>query len=203
PQELLNHANDLGYPCLIKPARFAFQALGWKATVCTGPEMVQQFANTWPTSVEAMLVQQLLRGWRYNCQFVARQGDLLTYFEHLVIRTDRFDGTGLVVESSSVAPTPEHFHATRALARELRYTGPGCLQVLRDPASDTWGVLELNPRLAASCGFPLACGVNLMALAIDAVDPASRTANPLRDLSDVTYRPGVRLDWLGGDLRGL
>jgi biotin carboxylase len=153
PQELLNHANDLGYPCLIKPARSAFQALGWKAAVCTGPKMVQQLAETWPTSVEAMLVQQLLRGWRYNCQFVATQGNLLTYFEHLVIRTDRFDDTGLMVEGSSVAPTPEHFHATRALARELRYTGPGCLQVLCDHANDTWGVLELNPRLAVRCGI--------------------------------------------------
>jgi hypothetical protein len=42
-----------------------------------------------------------------------------------------------------------------------------------------------------------------MELAIDAVEPASRTVNPLRDLTGVTYRPGVRLDWLGGDLRGL
>jgi hypothetical protein len=64
-------------------------------------------------------------------------------------------------------------------------------------------VLELNPRLAGACGFPLACGVNLVELAIDVVEPASRTVKPLRELSDVTYRPGVRLDWLGGDLRGL
>ena len=136
-----------------------------------------------------------------NCNFAAWHGELRVYYEHRVIRTDRPNGTGYIVDAVSIPPTPALRRHTEAFARHFDYTGVGCAQFLVDPQSGAIAFLELNPRLDASCSLPFACGYDFPLLALEI---ARRRAGDRADLPAAgEYRVGVRGNWLLGDLKAL
>ena len=188
---LLGAVHDVGFPCVIKanetPKLFLEKE---KAMVCHS-EVDVVTPDPWPAGAVA-LVQRWVPGLRRNCHFVARQGRVLAYFEQQVLRTDHFDGTGLGVDSVSVAPTPELSHYTGRLVWELAYSGPGCAQFLRDDATSAAMFLELNPRFDSTIALPYQCGCDLPLVALQAAGG--------KEIVAPEYKAGKRIRWLVRDM---
>ena len=126
----------------------------------------------------------------------------MAYFEYKILRTDRVDGTGYLVEGVSVEPTAKLRKHTQALAGYLGYCGVGSVQFLVDEANDSAAVLEINPRLGASCALPFHCRCDLPRLAAENAEymAGARQAPSVRSTD---YAIGERLVWTFGDLQGM
>ncbi|MCA1798169.1 MAG: ATP-grasp domain-containing protein [Xanthomonadaceae bacterium] len=186
-RELLDAASQIGLPLAIKCPDSSRLINGRKAAACISDAQLSAFAGArYP-----LIVQRWFCGTRHNCQFIARDGELVAYFQQAVVRTDEADGTGFGIEGVSVEPSAELAGYCRALCRRLNYHGAGCAQFLVDDDGDCV-FLELNPRLDATCELALRCGIDLPRLA---VDPALATLS--------AYPIGRRFHWLLGDLRSL
>jgi predicted ATP-grasp superfamily ATP-dependent carboligase len=198
--EVIAGAEDVGFPCVVKPIGSLTDFQGRKAVVLHQREELLRKLPSWPRGHESLIVQKFSGGLRHNCHFLADQGELLAYFEQRVLRTDRPDYTGFGVDGESVPPTAALKDHTAKLIRELGYSGPGCVQflVLVDGARSTASLLELNPRLDATCAIPYYCGYDFPAMAVELAAyrrqiAASRPANG----SVYPLRRGV---WSSGDL---
>jgi biotin carboxylase len=197
--ELTSAAGVVGYPCIVKPNSSDHFFFGKKAIVCrTSEEMMENF-ETWPEGNESLIVQRYIDSDRPNCHFHAIDGELVEYFEHMVVRTDRIDETGYEIDGVSVRPTPILRDYCAALLRQLNYTGVGCVQFLTDRTTGDAYFLEINPRLDATCALPYAIGIDFPLYAVKCC---------LRDRSsgqrrDPAYPEGVRIHYLMGDIYGL
>jgi biotin carboxylase len=202
PAKLVEAARRCGFPCVLKTNNSSARLLDEKALICADEARVAELARHVLAPDTAIVVQSFAPGHRVNCNFAAWDGELHLYLEHRVIRTDRPNGTGYIVDAVSIPPTPALCHHTEILARHFRYTGVGCAQFLVEPASGAIAFLELNPRLDAACSLPLACGCDFPLWALEI---ARRRAGERADLpvARADYRIGVRGNWLLGDLRAL
>jgi len=199
PARLVDAARRCGFPCALKANDSSELVLGEKALICNDELSVAELARRFVAPDIGFVVQSFAPGQRVNCNFAAWDGELRSYSEHRILRTDRPNGTGLAVDSESIPATPSLRQHTEALARHFQYTGIGCAQFLVDPASSAIAFLELNPRLDAACSLPVACGCDLPLWALEI---ARRRAGDRADLPvDADYRIGVRGNWLLGDLR--
>ena len=199
PARLVDAARRCGFPCALKANDSSELVLGEKALICNDELSVAELARRFVAPDIGFVVQSFAPGQRVNCNFAAWDGELRTYSEHRVLRTDRPNGTGLAVDSVSIPATPSLRQHTEALARHFHYTGIGCVQFLVDTVSGATAFLELNPRLDAACSLPVACGCDLPLWALEI---ARRRAGDRGDLpADAHYRVGVRGNWLLGDIR--
>jgi predicted ATP-grasp superfamily ATP-dependent carboligase len=199
---LVEAARSCGFPCVLKTNDSSDRVLGEKALICPDEATVAELARHALPSDTSFVVQSFVPGYRVNCDFAAWQGDVQIYWEHRVIRTDRPNGTGYIVDAVSIPPTPALKRHVEALARHFQYTGVGCAQFLVDPATGAIAFLELNPRLDAACSLPVGCGCDLPLWALEI---ARRRAGDRADLpaAAARYRTGVRGNWLLGDLKAL
>ncbi len=200
PASLVEAARRCGFPCVLKANDSSELLLGEKALFCNDELSVAELARRFVAPNIAFVVQSFAPGQRVNCNFAAWDGELRSYSEHRVLRTNRPNGTGLAVDSVSIPATPSLRQHTEALVRHFQYTGIGCVQFLVDTVSGALAFLELNPRLDAACSLPVACGCDLPLWALEI---ARRRAGDRADLpADAHYRVGVRGNWLLGDIRG-
>ena len=191
----------MGFRACSRRTTRANRLLGEKALICTDEAAVVALARRSLAPDTRIVVQSFAPGHRVNCDFAAWHGELHSYYEHRVIRTDRPNGTGYTVDAVSIPPTPALRRHTEAFARHFDYTGVGCAQFLVDPQSGAIAFLELNPRLDAACSLPFACGYDFPLLALEI---ARRRAGDRADLPAAgEYRIGVRGNWLLGDLKAL
>ena len=183
---------ELGVPLVIRPVVAPGRIHGRKAWIArTGDEL-----PAWPEGHPALLLQQFACGPRHSLYFAAREGELLSLVDVKVLRTDRWDGTGLGVEGVSVAIGGEREAWTRALVRQLGYTGIGCAQFLVPDDGSAACYLELNPRMGGNILSATSLGVEFPRFAVDLA-----LGRPLSAPS--RYPVGVRYSWLYGDLAGM
>lgn len=184
-RELLDAAAKIGLPLAVKCPDSSRLVNGLKAAACISDTALAAFAGArYP-----LIVQRWFSGIRHNCQFIARNGELVAYFQQAVLRTDAPDGTGFGIEGVSVEPSADLVGYCRVLCRRLGYHGAGCAQFLVDDDGGC-AFLELNPRLDATCELALRCGIDLPRLAVDPAQASWRA-----------YPVGQRFHWLLGDLR--
>ena len=196
--ELLAQAEAVGFPCVVKPLSSLADFREQKAVILRHRDDLPSKLPSWPLGHTSLIVQRFAGGLRHNCHFLADQGELLAYFEQRVLRTDRPDYTGFGVDGDSVPPTDALKQHTARLVRELGYSGLGCMQFLVDPARDTISLLELNPRLDATCAIPYYCGYDFPAMAVElAAYRRQHTGNRPANDSAYPLRRGV---WSSGDL---
>lgn len=206
-QELMAESEGIGFPCVVKPVCSLPDFRGQKAVVLYNRDQLASKLPSWPVGHASLIVQRFSSGLRYNCHFLADQGDLLAYFEQRVLRTDRPDYTGYGVDGEAVPPTPLLKDQTARLIRGLGYSGLGCVQFLVDEARGTTSLLELNPRLDATCAVPYYCGYDFPAMAVELAAYRRQIASR-RPSNDSIYplRRGVwssgELTRLGQDIRG-
>jgi predicted ATP-grasp superfamily ATP-dependent carboligase len=199
--ELMARAEAIGFPCVVKPLGSLTDFQDQKAVLLHQREELSRKLPSWPAGHASLIVQKFASGLRRNCHFLADQGELLAYFEQRVLRTDRSDYTGFGVDGDSVPPTTALKGHTARLIRELGYSGLGCVQFLVDEARGTTSLLELNPRLDATCAIPYYCGYDFPAMAVELAAYRSQIGSN-RPANDSIYplRRGV---WTSGDLTRL
>ena len=191
----------IGYPCVVKPASSVQEQVHLKALLLEGPP-----ERPLGPSLEGQgwlaIVQRKMPGVRHNCHFVAHQGRLLAYFEQSVQRTTRADGCGNGVDGRSEAPSETRRRACERLLAVLNYSGPGCVQFLVDEQQGGSWLLELNPRLDATCAIAAHCGYDLPRLAVQ--ESLHRMGlMPLPQPVTTPYPVGRRGVWTTGNLRAL
>lgn len=204
--EMLKAADAIGYPCVVKHNDSSQGLFGRKALIAASAEELRQDVPHWPAQTGVLVVQRYTRGVRHNCHFLADAGRLLAYFEQRVHHTDRPDGTGHGIDTVSHAPTAELQGHTATLIQRLNYSGVGCVQFLVDDEDGSVNLLELNPRLDATCALPYYCGYDFprMALLYAAFRHGVRSDPPLPARDYPVGRRGVSpLGDLEGWLRAM
>ncbi|MGI9260005.1 MAG: hypothetical protein ACR2QQ_14305 [Gammaproteobacteria bacterium] len=200
--ELQMLVERIGCPAVIKPNDSLTPFFGEKAIIINSPDELTESMPAWPEGHNHLLVQEFARGERYNCQFIAVRGEIVCYFEYKVLRTDRRNDTGYLVEGISAQPTPKLKMLSEALAQELEYSGAGCAQFFFDRTSGAVFFLEINPRLAATCALPFHCGYDLPRLAVENAEYLAGTrSKPSEERRN--YPIGKRTAWLMGDLEAI
>ena len=199
--ELMAKAESIGFPCVVKPIGPLTDFRDQKAVILHKRDELPRKLPSWPPGHAALIVQKFSSGLRRNCHFLADQGELLAYFEQRVLRTDRPDYMGYGVDGDAVPPTTALKNHTAKLIAELGYSGLGCVQFIVDEIRGTTSLLELNPRLDATCAIPYYCGYDFPAMAV-ALAAYRRQITSNRPANDSTYplRRGV---WTSGDLTKL
>jgi len=200
--ELGSIVERIGYPCVIKPNDSFGPFFGEKAIIIHSAEQVTASVPDWPEAHESLLVQTYAQGDRHTCHFVAVGGEILAYFEYRILRTDRQDDTGYLVEGISVEPTPQLRDYCQALAGKLEYDGVGSAQFLVDDTSDSVNFLEINPRLGASCALPYYCDCDLPKMAVEVAEYVMG-ARADRPAGNSEYPGGKRIVWLMGDIHAM
>jgi predicted ATP-grasp superfamily ATP-dependent carboligase len=190
-----------GYPCIVKPDHSLTPFRNMKAIIVNGPDGLRQQLPDWPQGNEFLLVQAFASGYRHNCQFAAQKGELLSYFEQRVLRTDRPNYTGYGVDGISVAPRARLKAYCESLVKELDYTGVGCVQFLVDDVGGTANLLELNPRLDATCAIPYYCGYDFPKMAVELAGNTQRASSSVAAWPTM-YPSGKRGVWWLGDVEG-
>lgn len=159
--ELREAVRRIGFPCVIKPANSPREFLQKeKAVICNSVADFSKWQGRLP-QVCFLVVQKFAAGHRRNCHFIARDGRILAYFEQKVLRTDRLDGTGNGMYSTSVYPAPELFHYSARLVEDLQYSGVGTAQFLFQEDTREAHFLEINPRFDATIALPYQCGFDI------------------------------------------
>jgi predicted ATP-grasp superfamily ATP-dependent carboligase len=196
--ELMEKAEGIGFPCVVKPIGSLTDFGDQKAIVLDKRDELPQKLPSWPSGHASLIVQKFVSGLRHNCHFLADQGELLAYFEQRVLRTDRPDYTGFGVDAESFPPSPALKDHAATLIRELGYSGPGCVQFLVDETRGAISLLELNPRLDATCAVPYYCGYDFPVMSVElAAYHRQITGNRPANDSSYPLRRGV---WSSGDL---
>lgn len=195
-------AEAMGFPVVIKPIDSLRPFLkGKKAIICTTPEDLRRIFRSRPGNHDAVILQKCVRGYRHNCEFAAKDGHLVAYFESRVLRTDRMDGTSYGVEVVSVAPSLSLRRHCETLVTSVNYSGVGCAQFLVEQESGDVSFLEVNPRLDANCALSYRCGPDFPRLAVECtVGPFTKEGG--QATSGGAYAVEKHLYWLFGDLQG-
>jgi predicted ATP-grasp superfamily ATP-dependent carboligase len=201
-QQAVAAAKSMGFPIVIKPIdSIRLFIKGKKAIICTTQEDLSRFFRSRPGKNDVVILQKFVRGYRHDCEFAAKDGHLVAYFEIRVLRTDRIDGTGYGVEAVSVAPSMSLRRHCETLAKRLKYSGVGAAQFLIDQESGDEYLLELNPRLDANCALSYRCGHDFPRLAVECtVGPFTKDGGQSK--RGGAYTVQKHLYWLFGDLQG-
>jgi hypothetical protein len=156
----------------------------------------------WPWGDRPLLVQRFITGYRINCDVVAVNGRIMSFFQSRVRRTHRHDNTGLTVDAISVPPDPVVRDRCERIVAAFAYTGVALIQFLRDGEDAEPVFLEINPRLGAYVTFPYHLGYDYPLLAMYCADVLAgrQVAEPRWPQA---YPGGRQLHWLMGDVNGL
>ena len=126
--ELREAAINLDFPIIIKSGNNAGPVLGRKAFVVNDITQLDAEFAAWPAGHDRLMLQRYEHGRIVACDFVARDGEIVAYYESAHARTDAPDGTGYVVDFRAVRPTPELVETLRKIVSHTGYSGPGLLQ---------------------------------------------------------------------------
>jgi predicted ATP-grasp superfamily ATP-dependent carboligase len=168
--ELYGAAEEIGYPCIIKPNDSMGDFFGLKAIICRSPSELHRRVPVWPWGDRPLLVQRFITGYRINCDVVAVNGRIMSFFQSRVRRTHRHDNTGLTVDAISVPPDPVVRDRCERIVAAFAYTGVALIQFLRDGEDAEPVFLEINPRLGAYVTFPYHLGYDYPLLAMYCAD---------------------------------
>ena len=200
--ELIQGVKKLGCPCVIKPNNSLAPFFNEKAIIIQTEEDIEKRIPHWPEQHQSLVMQQYIQGPQHNGQFAAINGELYSYFEYKLLRRDRIDGTGYLVDGISVSPTPKIREYCKNLVKRLNYSGVGCAQFLIKEENDSINFLELNPRLGAACALAFNCGCDFPKMAIECAAHLQGLL-PAIPRSSSSYPTGKRAVWFMGDIEGL
>jgi predicted ATP-grasp superfamily ATP-dependent carboligase len=198
-EELRAILKEIELPWAVKPGDSLGPGLQRKAFFVETADDLETLFPVWPPGITKLLVQQKIKGLRYNVDFAARSGEVVGMCHAKILRVDTWDYTGVAVDTVSMPFHPAISKYTKALIRALDYTGIGLMQFLHHPDEDDFYFLELNPRLGAVAAGPCHAGFDVPLFA------AALTGNS--SLVDLPKAPRIRIgrrcNWMTGDLTGL
>jgi predicted ATP-grasp superfamily ATP-dependent carboligase len=196
--ELSDAIHEIGLPVVVKPMR------SWVQGPTTGTRLQSEVVVTLAEArvvferVHAaggsVLLQQWLSGSREAVSLFYADGRMWARFAQLARRmVPPLGGSSVVRES---IPLPRDLaDAAERLITAANLEGYSEVEFRRD-ADGSGMLMEINPRLSASVEIAVRSGVDFPALIY-----AWAAGSPL--VETPAYRVGVRMRWLGGDLRWL
>jgi predicted ATP-grasp superfamily ATP-dependent carboligase len=190
----------IGYPVIIRPTGREVRPdeSELKAAISLSEGEVRQAWGRWQQYDLELVVQRYVEAPRHNVYFAARAGRVLAWSESRIVHTDRPDGTGENVHAVTVEPDPRVTRWTRALVKQLDYTGVGLAQFLMPAGRDPY-FMEMNPRIGAGVALPQSLGLDLAVAACELATPGN-TWRPDPGYSELI---GKRYVWTSGAIRGL
>ena len=190
-------ADSIGYPCVIKP-RFsnawngtAFlpdlgPAYASNATELEAAVLTRRQGDAWP------LIQGVVPGRGKGVFALCERGSAVAWFAHERLRDVRPSGGGSSLRRS--APLSARLRApTERLLCEMEWHGPVMVEY-RDDDVGAPCLMEINGRFWGSLQLAIDAGVDFPTLWI-----ALLTGEPIG--VPVSYREGVTLRWLWGDVK--
>lgn len=199
-QALYDAVYGLGFPVIIKSPINAGPVFGRKAFILESAEELEHYFEEWPPEHSVLMVQRYIMGSVKSCDFVAKDGQIVAYYEGNADETDAMDGTGVVVNFRSVQPTPQLFEALRKIVLATTYSGPGLLQCILSNDGKCHFV-ELNPRLSAGIAEAVNANLDLPLIALTSALHAQRAV--LNAPEDALYDKNSKTYWLERDFQGL
>jgi predicted ATP-grasp superfamily ATP-dependent carboligase len=165
----------------------------WDALVATSRRAALEHAEELRAGGAEPVFQEHVRGGLAAFSAVAeREGRLVGRVQQASERIWP-PGAGFSTRARTMPVDPALAERVAALLGELGWTGLAELQFIVD-GEGRWRLLDLNGRLYGSLALAVAAGVNL-----PAAWAAVATGRPAPAAADA--RPGVRYQWLEGDLR--
>jgi predicted ATP-grasp superfamily ATP-dependent carboligase len=198
PREIHDAAGEVGFPAVVKPVR------SWVDGNGGGTRLVSALVvdeNEGRAAAEraaeaggSVVLQEWVSGSREAVSLLTAAGRVQARFAQVAHRMFPPLG-GSSVLRESIEPPPDLLAAAERLVAAAGLEGYTEVEFRRDAAGRGL-LMEINPRLSASVEVAVRAGVDFPALLYDwAIGRASRAVDG--------YRPGVRMRWLGGDLRWL
>jgi biotin carboxylase len=195
--DVLDAADRVGYPCVVKPVAESIGIFGRKALIAAGRQDLAIFHERRGRLPGGLIVQRYLHGERHCLYFFAANGRVLAAAQTRINRTDRLDGTGYGVDGVSVPLSVRWAKYLEPLLRRLDYSGCGGLQFIRDPESGEETFLEVNARLGGNHA-----GLELLGMHQPLWWLESLATGEPSIPTPFTYPLNVRYRWFYGDLVG-
>jgi predicted ATP-grasp superfamily ATP-dependent carboligase len=197
PSDITAAADDVGYPCVLKPDvswRLLDGGSGEGITAAYLPdrEAASAAAARLLGQGSGGLVQEYAEGRREAISVVRHRDGFSAHFAMGASRTWPPLGGNSVMRESIEAP-PDALEYSRRLLDATGYEGYAEVEFRRSRQGRPL-LMEINPRFSASVELALRAGVDLAAMHFD-------WANGTRPQGPVEYRVGVRLSWLEGEFR--
>lgn len=200
PDEVRANAAAMRFPVIMKP-RFAYQ---WrmdgiwtrvgaqKAIIVESPEMLLEQYGGIAEAVREILVQEYIAGEDCDvvvcCAYIDERGEMLGHFTARKLRQDPpLVGTGCAVEAIEIAAIVE---PTRRLLRAFNYAGMAEVEYKYDRTTDTYALIEINPRHWDQHELGQLVGVNLSLVAYRHLTGLAQTPQL------PAYPPGARRIWI-------
>ena len=160
-------AVEYGLPVIFKRKDSFDLVRGRKALIVRTESELDDFLGAVDKEPEpsSLVMQKYIVGDLYACNIAAVDGKITAFLETKTIRTDMPDGTGYPLDLTTVAVSDDMRRHCAALMADLRYTGVCLVQFLRAAPDSPPYLLEINPRLGASCGLPMFAGYDFPRLA--------------------------------------
>jgi predicted ATP-grasp superfamily ATP-dependent carboligase len=194
------HVRALRFPLIVKP-RFAYQ---WrrkgvwhevgaqKAIIVETEEGLLAICRRLENVKDEVLLQEYVPGDDRDivvfCCYIDGDGKIVGYFTARKLRQNPpLIGTGSVVEAIEVLPVIE---PSVQLLRDLSYSGLAEIEYKHDKTSDTYFLIEINPRHWDQHELGSLVGVNLTWLAY--CDLIGRQQSPVRPV----YATGAKYKWI-------
>jgi predicted ATP-grasp superfamily ATP-dependent carboligase len=188
--------SELGLPAVLKPNASCVEGEEsrlYATEVVSENEAVAATRRFLDAGVE-VLAQELATGQREGVTLLVVDGRPRAIFGHVEYRTTpALGGASVIRESVPVAPDLRE--ASIRLARAIGIEGPCGVEFRRD-AEGRPLLMEVNARMAGTVETAVRCGVDLPLM-------AWRWARGLSVDDVATYRTGLRMRWLRGDMRWL
>jgi predicted ATP-grasp superfamily ATP-dependent carboligase len=189
---------EIGLPAVVKPTRS--WVVDREQAHRIGPIAVVSLAEARAAVAErraigaAVLVQEWIPGAREAVSFVYARDRFFGEFAQVATRMVPILGGNSVARESIPLPR-DAADSARRLVRAIGLEGYAEVEFRRD-AAGVPALMEINPRLSASVDVAVRAGIDFPRLLYDwASDEKLERA--------VGYRTGVRMRWLGGDIRWL
>jgi carbamoyl-phosphate synthase large subunit len=155
---LLAAAEEIGYPLMVKGPFYGAYRVHDERT------MIDRFAFTIASWGGPVVVQECVDGGEFNVMAVGDgEGNANgTCAVRKTVLSDRGKGFG------GITICDERLNETSLeIIRSLKWRGPLELEFIRDDASETFYLIEVNPRFPAWVDFPSTFGHNLPALVVE------------------------------------
>lgn len=203
-REWMRLATGWGLPALCK-RKDSFELIhGRKALIIRTAEELDSLVRSLENEPEpgSFVLQKYVKGELYGCNITAVNGTITAFMLNKTARTDAPDGTGIPVEISIVAPFEDMRRYCELLMADLRYTGVCLIQFLRESRDSAPYLLEINPRLGASCALPKLAGYDFPRMALRCATYRGVGPLPGSDV-DPAYPVGLRACSIYSDIFGL
>jgi predicted ATP-grasp superfamily ATP-dependent carboligase len=191
----LEAAAEIGWPVVLKPARSVVSSADEAGQAKLGVVIAKDahaLEDAWPNVFMAgiVLVQSHVPGHGEGIFVLRHAGESIATFAHRRLREKPPSG-GVSVLRESIAVEPDRLSRVEQILDAVGFEGVAMAE-LRVEGEDAW-LMEFNARLWGSVQLAIDAGVDFPKLLL-----AAHTGQP--PPSPPTFRTGIRLRWLLGDL---